>query len=121
MPHSGRISRSTLRDGIDTNVSRCGPTALHFAAGCRGNVSDADRARFAATLLDHVAPSISGSSSSGSMCDLSRSERFLSHLEQNLNSRFENRVYARDRTGLNRRFTRFQDGLRALSQMRTPN
>ncbi len=44
-----------LRHGIDPNVSRYGQTALHFAAGYRGNVSDAVRARFASILLDHGA------------------------------------------------------------------
>jgi ankyrin repeat protein len=33
-------------------VSRFGQTALHFAAGYHGAVSDADRARFASMLLD---------------------------------------------------------------------
>jgi ankyrin repeat protein len=44
-----------LRHGIDANVSRYGQTALHFAAGYHGSVSDADRARFAAMLLDYGA------------------------------------------------------------------
>ena len=44
-----------LGRGIDPNMSRYGQTALHFAAAYRGNVSDADRARFAAMLLDHGA------------------------------------------------------------------
>jgi ankyrin repeat protein len=44
-----------LRHGIDPNVSRFGATALHFAAAHHGPVSDADRARFAAMLLDHGA------------------------------------------------------------------
>jgi hypothetical protein len=44
-----------LRHGVDPNVSRYGQTALHFAAGYRGNVSDADRALFASQLLDHGA------------------------------------------------------------------
>jgi ankyrin repeat protein len=44
-----------LRHGIDANVSRFGQTALHFAAGYHGIVSDADRARFASMLLDHGA------------------------------------------------------------------
>jgi ankyrin repeat protein len=46
---------SLLRHGVDPNVSRFGQTALHFAAGYRGNVNDSDRARFAAMLLDHGA------------------------------------------------------------------
>ncbi len=41
-----------LKHGVDPNVARYGQTALHFAAAYRGNVSDADRARFAALLLD---------------------------------------------------------------------
>jgi ankyrin repeat protein len=44
-----------LRHGVDPNVSRYGQTALHFAAGYRGNVSDEDRALFASQLLDHGA------------------------------------------------------------------
>jgi ankyrin repeat protein len=41
-----------LRHGVDPNVSRYGQTALHFAAAYHGSVSDADRTRFAAMLLD---------------------------------------------------------------------
>jgi ankyrin repeat protein len=41
-----------LRNGIDPNVSRYGQTALHFAAGYRGGVDGADRARFASMLCD---------------------------------------------------------------------
>ncbi len=41
-----------LKHGVNPNVSRYGQTALHFAAAYRGGVSDADRARFAAMLLD---------------------------------------------------------------------
>ena len=41
-----------LRHGIDPNITRFGATALHFAAGHHGPVSDSDRARFAAMLLD---------------------------------------------------------------------
>jgi ankyrin repeat protein len=44
-----------LRHGMDPNVSRFGQTALHFAAAHRSAVSDEDRARFAAMLLDHGA------------------------------------------------------------------
>jgi ankyrin repeat protein len=44
-----------LRHGIDANVSRFGQTALHFAAGYHGSVSDQDRARFASMLIDHGA------------------------------------------------------------------
>jgi ankyrin repeat protein len=41
-----------LRHGIDPNVSRYGQTALHFAAGYRGDVSDDRRAHLAAMLID---------------------------------------------------------------------
>jgi ankyrin repeat protein len=41
-----------LRHGIDPNVARYGQTALHFAAAYRGGVSEEDRARFAAMLID---------------------------------------------------------------------
>ncbi len=44
-----------LRHGIDANVSRFGQTVLHFVAARHGNLSDADRARFASMLLDHGA------------------------------------------------------------------
>ncbi len=44
-----------LRHGIDANVSRFGQTALHFAAARQGNLTGAERARFAAMLLDHGA------------------------------------------------------------------
>jgi len=44
-----------LQHGIDANVSRFGQTALHFAAGRHGELSDSDRARFASMLLDHGA------------------------------------------------------------------
>lgn len=44
-----------LRHGIDANVSRFGQTALHFAAARQGALSGAERARFAALLLDHGA------------------------------------------------------------------
>ncbi len=44
-----------LRHGIDPNVSRFGATPLHFAAAHHGRLSDSDRARFAAMLLDHGA------------------------------------------------------------------
>ncbi len=44
-----------LRHGIDASVSRYGQTALHFAAGYRGSVSDEDRARFASMLVDYGA------------------------------------------------------------------
>ncbi|HLJ44671.1 MAG TPA: ankyrin repeat domain-containing protein [Bryobacteraceae bacterium] len=44
-----------LERGIDPNVTRYGQTALHFAAAYRGAVSDEERARFAAALIDHGA------------------------------------------------------------------
>lgn len=44
-----------LRHGIDPNISRFGATPLHFAAAHHGPVSDSDRARFAAMLLEHGA------------------------------------------------------------------
>jgi ankyrin repeat protein len=44
-----------LRHGIDANVSRYGQTALHFAAARHSDISGADRARFAAMLIDHGA------------------------------------------------------------------
>jgi len=43
-----------LRHGVDPNVSRYGQTVLHFAAYL-GPITDADRAQFAALLLDHGA------------------------------------------------------------------
>jgi len=44
-----------LRHGIDPNVTRFGQTALHYAAARHSGLSGADRARFAAMLLDHGA------------------------------------------------------------------
>ena len=44
-----------LRFGVNPNVRRFGATALHFAAAHHGPLSDEDRARFAAMLLDHGA------------------------------------------------------------------
>jgi ankyrin repeat protein len=44
-----------LEHGIDANVSRFGQTALHFATATHGELSGAERARFAAMLLDHGA------------------------------------------------------------------
>lgn len=41
--------------GIDPNVERFGQTALHFLAARHGDLSEADRARFASLLLDHGA------------------------------------------------------------------
>jgi len=46
---------SLLLGRVDPNViSRFGQTVLHFAAGCQG-LSESDRARFVAMLLDHGA------------------------------------------------------------------
>jgi ankyrin repeat protein len=47
-----KCMEALLRHGIDPNVSRYGQTALHFAAGYRGRVGGADRARFAGMLCD---------------------------------------------------------------------
>jgi ankyrin repeat protein len=44
-----------LRHGVDPNVSRFSQRTLHFAAAYHGPVSGADRARFAAMLIDHGA------------------------------------------------------------------
>jgi Ankyrin repeats (3 copies) len=44
-----------LRHGIDANVSRYGQTTLHFAAARQSGISGAERARFAAMLIDHGA------------------------------------------------------------------
>lgn len=44
-----------LGSGINPNVGRFGQTLLHFAAAWHGEVSGAERARFAAMLLDHGA------------------------------------------------------------------
>jgi ankyrin repeat protein len=41
-----------LEYGINPNISRYGQTPLHFAAAYRGALSDKNRARFAALLLD---------------------------------------------------------------------
>jgi ankyrin repeat protein len=55
--HEGhfRCMAVLLRHGIGANVSRFGQTALHFAAARHGALSGAERARFAALLLDHGA------------------------------------------------------------------
>jgi ankyrin repeat protein len=55
--HEGHFECMTvlLRHGVDANVSRFGQTTLHFAAARQGNLSGAERARFAAMLLDHRA------------------------------------------------------------------
>jgi ankyrin repeat protein len=55
--HEGhfRCMAVLLRHGINANVSRFGQTALHFAAARHGALSGAERARFAALLLDHGA------------------------------------------------------------------
>ncbi len=47
--------RALLEHGIPPNATRFGQTTLHFAAAYTGEVSDHDRARFAAILLDHGA------------------------------------------------------------------
>lgn len=44
--------RTLLDHGIDPNVSRFGHTALHYAAGRRGGLTEEDRARFASLLTD---------------------------------------------------------------------
>lgn len=44
-----------LQNGIDANIARFGQTALHFTAARHGELSDTERARFAAMLLDHGA------------------------------------------------------------------
>jgi len=44
-----------LGHGIDANVARMGATALHFTAARHSGLSGAERARFAAMLLDHGA------------------------------------------------------------------
>jgi len=44
-----------LRHGVNPNVTRMGQSGLHFAAAYQGSVSDADRARFAAMLIDYGA------------------------------------------------------------------
>jgi ankyrin repeat protein len=44
-----------LKHGVDPNITRMGQTALHFAAAHHSGLSDAERARFAAMLLDHGA------------------------------------------------------------------
>jgi ankyrin repeat protein len=44
-----------LRHGIDPNVARFGQTPLHFLAARDSDLSGAERARFAAMLLDHGA------------------------------------------------------------------
>jgi len=44
-----------LKHGVDANVHRRHETALHFTAGRESALSGADRARFAAMLIDHGA------------------------------------------------------------------
>src|SRR5579859_4282634 len=46
---------------------------------------------------------------------------FLSHIAQNLNSGFQNRVYAGSRTSLNGQFARLEHNFWTSGQMRTPN
>ncbi len=50
-----RAMEMLLRHGIDPNISRYGQTVLHFLAAYSGPVTDAERARFAAMLIDHGA------------------------------------------------------------------
>ncbi len=44
-----------LKHGVDPNVARFGQTVLHFIAAYRGDINDADRARFAEMLIGHGA------------------------------------------------------------------
>jgi ankyrin repeat protein len=44
-----------LRHGIDPNISSFGQSILHFTAAHHTGLSDSDRARFAALLIDHGA------------------------------------------------------------------
>lgn len=55
--HEGHFEclEALLRHPVDANVARFGQTALHFAAATTGHLSSAERARFAAMLLDHGA------------------------------------------------------------------
>lgn len=55
--HEGhfRCMELLLRHGISPDVARFGQTALHFTAAWHGDVSEAERARFAAMLVDHGA------------------------------------------------------------------
>jgi ankyrin repeat protein len=55
--HEGhfRCMELLLRHGIDPNVAAFGQTALHFTAARHGEVNEAERARFAAMLLDYGA------------------------------------------------------------------
>lgn len=57
MDHEGHFKSMAvlLKHGIDPNISRFGQTALHFTAARHGELSGAERARFAALLLDHGA------------------------------------------------------------------
>ncbi|MGA2115858.1 MAG: ankyrin repeat domain-containing protein [Bryobacteraceae bacterium] len=50
-----RSMATLLRHGVDANVSRFGQTALHFAAARHSGLGGADRARFAAMLLEYGA------------------------------------------------------------------
>ncbi len=52
---SFRCMAALLRHGVDPNVSRFGQTSLHFAAAHHGGLSEEDRARFAAMLIDYGA------------------------------------------------------------------
>jgi ankyrin repeat protein len=44
-----------LQHGVDPNVTRMGASVLHFAAARDGAITDAERARFAALLIDNGA------------------------------------------------------------------
>ncbi len=50
-----RSMAAILDHGVDSNVSRFGQTALHYAAARHSGLSGTDRARFAAMLIDHGA------------------------------------------------------------------
>ena len=55
--HEGHFDcmRLLLQHGIDPNVTSLGETALHFCTAWHGDVSEAERVRFAVMLLDHGA------------------------------------------------------------------
>jgi ankyrin repeat protein len=50
-----RSMGAILRYGVDPNVSRFNQTPLHYAAARHSGLSGEERARFAATLIDHGA------------------------------------------------------------------
>ncbi len=47
--------RLLLQHGVSPNITRLGQSPLHFAAAHHSRLGDADRARFAAMLIDHGA------------------------------------------------------------------